>query len=85
MFLALTYTLFHCFTKRGICIDKFTNNEYNFFKFTNCGLKIDIDKDTKESSVQIAKELLKIGMEVKQIIEITHLTREEIEKIIEEN
>ena len=39
----------------------------------------------KESSVQIAKELLKIGMEVKQIIEITHLTREEIEKIIEEN
>ncbi len=47
--------------------------------------KTDIDKDTKESSVQIAKELLKIGMEVKQIIEITHLTREEIEKIIEEN
>ena len=39
----------------------------------------------KESSVQIAKELLKIGMEVKQIIAITHLTRKEIEKIIEEN
>ena len=39
----------------------------------------------KENSVQIAKELLKIGMEVKQIIEITHLTREEIEKIIGEN
>ena len=46
--MALTYTLFYCFTKRGICIDKSTNNEYNFFKFTNCGLKIDIDKDTKK-------------------------------------
>lgn len=51
MFLALTYTLFHCFTKRGICIDKSTNNEYNLFKFTNCGLKIDIDKDTKKYDV----------------------------------
>ena len=51
MFLALTYTLFHCFTKHGICIDKSRNNEYNLFKFTNCGLKIDIDKDTKKYDV----------------------------------
>lgn len=51
MFLALTYTLFHCFTKRGICIDKSTNNGYNLFKFANCGLKIDIDKDTKKYDV----------------------------------
>ena len=38
----------------------------------------------KESSVQIAKELLKIGMEVKQIIEATNLSKKEIEELKKE-
>ena len=35
----------------------------------------------KKKSIEIAKKLLKLNMPLEQIIEITELTKEEIEKI----
>ena len=44
-------------------------------------LKSGKEDGIKENSIEIAKELLKIKMPIEQIIQITKLTREEIEKI----
>ena len=37
----------------------------------------------KENSIEIAKKLLKTGMDIEQIKDITNLTKEELDKIIE--
>ena len=37
----------------------------------------------KGNSVEIAKKLLKTGMDIEQIKDITNLTKEELDKIIE--
>ena len=44
-------------------------------------LKNGITKGEKKNSIEIAKKLLKLNMPLEQIIEITELTKEEIEKI----
>ena len=38
----------------------------------------------KEKSIEIAKNLLKMGMTIEQIIDATQLSKEEIEKLSEE-
>ena len=43
-----------------------------------------IEKGKKENSVQIAKVLYKKGMSSDEIIDITNLTHEEIQSIIED-
>ena len=40
-------------------------------------------KGKKENSIEIAKKLLKTGMDIEQIKDITNLTKEELDKIIE--
>ena len=37
----------------------------------------------KDNSIEIAKKLLKTGMDIEQIKNITNLTKEELDKIIE--
>ena len=38
----------------------------------------------KEKSIEIAKKLLEMGMTIEQIIDATQLSKEEIEKLLEE-
>ena len=46
------------------------------------GIKEGIVKGVKEEKIQIAKNMLKKGMSISDIIEITGLTKEEIEKLV---
>lgn len=41
-------------------------------------------RGAKEKSIEIAKKMLQMGLRIQQIEEATKLTKEEIEKIIEE-
>ena len=55
--------------------------EYNRLTSQHNFYKAGRQEGIKENSIEIAKELLKIKMPIEQIIQITKLTREEIEKI----
>ena len=45
------------------------------------GIKEGIEKGTKEASIQIAKAMKEKGYDIKDIIELTSLTKEEIESL----
>ena len=55
--------------------------EYNRLTSQHNFYKAGRQEGIQEKSIEIAKELLKIKMPIEQIIQITKLTREEIEKI----
>ncbi|MDI3312527.1 MAG: transposase, partial [Thermoanaerobacterium sp.] len=44
--------------------------------------KMIIEKGEKEKSIKIAKKLLKEGMDIDRIAEITELSKEEIKKLM---
>ena len=60
--------------------DRIAEREYAFKE----GIEKGIEKGKKENSVQIAKVLYKKGMSSDEIIDITNLTHEEIQSIIED-
>lgn len=45
------------------------------------GLKQGIEQGIRKEKLKVAKELLKTGMAVEKIVEITELSKEEVEKI----
>ena len=49
------------------------------------GIQKGLEIGKKERTLAIAKKLLKIEMPIEKIIEVTELTKKEIEKIIKEN
>ena len=55
--------------------------EYNRLTSQHNFYKAGRQEGIQEKSIEISKELLKIKMPIEQIIQITKLTREEIEKI----
>ena len=46
-----------------------------------CGIKRGVERGSKEKAVEIAKNLIKIGLSEDQIVESTGLSKEEIEKL----
>ena len=58
------------------------DNEQMMYEARRDGKKEGIEQGAKEKELQIAKNMLKKGMNVSDIIEITGLTKEEIEKLI---
>ena len=62
-------------TKKLALISRLTENLFNE-KMSKYG--------AKEKSIEIAKEMLKKELPINMICEITHLTKEEIEKINKE-
>ena len=47
------------------------------------GIKEGEKKGKKEKQIEIAKKMIKKGMEIKTVIEITGLDKKEIEKLLE--
>ena len=68
--------------------DRIAEREYAFNegieKGIEKGIEEGVEKGKKENSVQIAKVLYKKGMSSDEIIDITNLTHEEIQSIIED-
>ena len=58
------------------------DNEQMMYEARRDGKKEGIEQGAKEKELQIAKNMLKKGMNVSDIIEITGLTKEEVEKLV---
>lgn len=58
------------------------DNEQMLYEAKRDGKKEGVIEGAKEEKLQIAKNMLKKGMDLSDIIEITGLMREEIEKLI---
>lgn len=56
--------------------------EYGYDKGLEYGLKQGIEQGKKQDKIEIAKKLLNKGKSIEEIIEITDLSKEDIENII---